>query len=505
MRKASDFVEQIQKGNFDCYFETLYGKEISYQKKRYINLLELFINKYGNKNVVITRSPGRINLMGRHIDHRGGGINVMATDKDTVAVASARDDDEVHITNVDKNYGDRRFSISRYSSITSHTDWLEYLDTPEAMKSLESSGGDWGNYVKAAVLRFQFESDAPLCGMDMAFSGEIPAAMGLSSSSSIVVAVAEAVVALNSINIETDKFITLCGEGEWFVGSRGGAGDHAAMKCGEKGKITHLSFKPFVVGDSASIPDDYCVIVANSMQQAKKSEGSKDIFNERVACYEFTLMYLQKHFPQMNLREFRDIAKIRPYSEIYKLLLKLPATVTQDEIKVLLPEYEKRINQIFMTHAFTDVYYLRNVALYGISECARADACLPLLVDGQYEALGEMMKTSHNGDRLKKNFTVSDEDLNRHIKNNQNPAFLYGDYACSTERIDEMCDLLNSVDGVYGSELVGAGLGGCVIALAKKEKADKIIDELNRKYYDKYNLAHSATICMPSPGSGVLY
>ena len=131
-------------------------------------------------------------------------------------------------------------------------------------------------------------------GVFIELEKHIPVAAGLSSSSSIVVATMEAVVALNSLNIADNDFITLCGEGDWFVGSRGGAGDHAAMKCGRADKIVHLGFKPFEVGKSAAFSDKYAVIVANSMIKAKKSEGSKDKFNAKVACYEFSLMLIKR-------------------------------------------------------------------------------------------------------------------------------------------------------------------------------------------------------------------
>ena len=54
--------------------------------------------------------------------------------------------------------------------------------------------------------------------MDMVSTGNIPVAAGLSSSSAIVVAVMEALVALNCLNLTEREFIDLCGEGEWFVG-----------------------------------------------------------------------------------------------------------------------------------------------------------------------------------------------------------------------------------------------------------------------------------------------
>ena len=113
MRTASQFVADIKEGIFDEKFSMLYSDNAEKQKERYIELLKHFIKKYGDKKVVITRSPGRVNLMGRHIDHRGGGINVMATDKDIVFVSASRNDDVVNISNVDVSFPDRTFSIRR--------------------------------------------------------------------------------------------------------------------------------------------------------------------------------------------------------------------------------------------------------------------------------------------------------------------------------------------------------------------------------------------------------
>ena len=504
MRTASQFVEDIKNGTFDEIFKRLYSDHAEEQKQRYITLLELFIKKYGDKKVVITRSPGRVNLMGRHIDHRGGGINVMATDKDIVFVSASRDDDVVNIANVDDSFPDRTFSISKTLGEKKYDKWLDYLDDERVVRELKESGGCWSNYVKSSVIRVQFDNENPLCGMDMAASGTIPVAAGLSSSSSIVVATMEAVVALNSLNISDKDFITLCGEGEWFVGSRGGAGDHAAMKCGKADRIVHLAFKPFEVGENAEFSDKYAIIVANSMIKAKKSEGSKDKFNAKVAAYEFSLMFLKRMFPEYGFVEFRDIAKVRPYSKIYNMLSAIPETITRATLKMMLPEYADRINQIFQSHADPGVYDLRGVSLYGISECVRADKCMELLGKGMYKELGEMMKISHNGDRIGAE-RVTDEKLKELENTNADISFECGVYDCSTPEIDYLCDTLNETDGVLGSEIVGAGLGGCVVALVEKAKADGVISVINEKYYDKYGYDYAAHVYSASHGSVVLY
>lgn len=504
MRTASQFVADIKAGVFNEKFSMLYSDNAEKQKERYIELLEHFIGKFGDKKVVITRSPGRVNLMGRHIDHRGGGINVMATDKDIVFVSASRDDDVVNISNVDVSFPDRTFSIRKTLGEKKYDKWLNYLDDERVVAELKESRGCWSNYVKSAVIRVQFDNETPLCGMDMAASGIIPVAAGLSSSSSIVVATMEAVTSLNCLNIPDRDFITLCGEGEWFVGSRGGAGDHAAMKCGQANRIVHLGFKPFEVGESADFSDKYAVIVANSMIKAKKSEGSKDKFNAKVAAYEFSLMLIKRLFPEYGFIEFRDIAKVRPCSEIYRILKSVPETMTRGGIKTLLPEYKDRINSIFRNHSDPGVYDLRGVSLYGISECVRAEKCIELLNEGKYEELGKLMKISHNGDKLT-GFKVTDEMLDRLEAENADISLQYGAYDCSTPEIDYLCDTLNETDGVLGSELVGAGLGGCVIALVEKAKAERVIDVINEKYYDKYGFNRSANVYSASHGSVVIY
>ena len=504
MRTASQYIKDITDGNMNNVLTKLYGDDVETQKSRYTDLLNRFIEKYGDKKVVITRSPGRINLMGRHIDHRGGGINVMATDKDQIFVSARRDDDTVRITNLDPAYPDRSFSISETLSLGSNKSWLSYLASEKVVEALKESKGDWSNYVKSAVIHAQFKTDYTLCGMDMVSTGNIPVAAGLSSSSAIVVAVMEALVSLNCLNLTEREFIDLCGEGEWFVGSRGGSGDHAAMKCGQKDAVVHLGFKPFTVGEKQKFSDKYAVLVANSMLMAKKSEGSKDTFNAKVACYEFALMLLKKSYPHYELKEFRDLAKIRPYSTVYKMIASLPETLTRGGIKALLPEYKQRLDEIFTNHKDPAVYELRNVALYGISECERAERFMDVLKSENYEALGNMMKISHNGDRLTAD-SISDAHLEQLIADNTPFEAECGSYKCSTAEIDYLCDLLDSTDGVLGSEIVGAGLGGCVIALIEKSKANDIIEIVNRDYYDKYGFTHAANVYSASSGSSVIF
>ena len=427
--------------------------ELAADHPEHAALVAGFVAKYGDRPAILASAPGRINLMGRHIEHRGGSVNMMAIEARTTMVVSPREDDVVRIANLDPAFPDFEFSISDYCKSFSINRtilqsnniaaWLKFLDSPAIRADLEATRGHWVNYVKSAVLRFQMATDAPLVGMDVMASGDIPVAAGLSSSSAVVVATAEAVVALNALNLTTRAFVDLCGEGEWYVGSRGGAGDHAAMKCSREGRITHLTFKPFAIGESVAFPKDHSVLVVNSGEMAKKSEGARETFNARVRDYEMAFTEIRRHYPDLPVTYFRDLAFL-PESERTKALAVLTGGV-------------------------------KGVATFGIKECRRAEACIELLKRGEMAALGALMKESHDGDRIGR-----------------------GEYECSTKSIDALCDRLNAMPGVLGSQLVGAGLGGCVIALIRSDAAPSIIADLSASGY-------TAFVSRPSRGSEVSY
>lgn len=500
LRTVSQMLADLDHGGMDAQLSSLYGTEnLEAQKARYRKLLSGHMAEYGDRKTLLTRAPGRVNLMGRHIDHRGGGINVMATDRDSLFAVSPREDDVITAQDVERPYPDEEFTISRLMKADYSGTWLEFLDEPAVKNDLAETKGRWINYIKSAVYRLQMISGLPLCGMDISISGSIPVAAGLSSSSSLVVAAAEAVVALNCLSLGEDRFVELCGEAEWYVGSRGGAGDHAAIKCCRSGSLTHIDFKPMKIGDSVKMPEGYAVIVADSTFKAKKSEGSKDTFNAKVAAYEIALKLLQKKFPGRGLEQFRDIAAFEQ-EKIYEMMLALPEKMTRREVEAELGGMER----LFATHSDPGAYDVRGVALFGVCECLRAAECLHMLETGDCKALGEMMKTSHMGDSVSAKMPVDDGTILRLRAEGFDLSKVPGAYGCSIPEIDEMCRLLNATDGVLGCELAGAGLGGSVIVLVEKDKAAHVKETLGREFYDKKGLPRSAEIYLPSSGASVM-
>lgn len=484
-----------------------------------------------DQKVCVVRAPGRINLMGRHVDHRGGLTNFLAIHRETLAVVGARrDNDVVAVNTAPRKFKPVRFNVSELIGRFAWSDWVNFVNSDWVRTMLYSAAGDWGNYLKAAVLRLQHRyQDVKIQGLNMALCGDVPIAAGLSSSSTIVVATLQAAIALNSFELTSRQFIDLCGEGEWFVGSRGGAGDHAAIYLGQRGKIAHVAYLPFRLERIIDAPRDYQVLIANSHIKAAKSREAKDTFNARIAAYNLGLALMKQRCPQIadaveHLRDLNPATLGCSTSDVYRMLLKVPQRMTRRDFRAMLSErHRELIDANFATHAEPDHYNPRGVLLFGAAEIIRAAMCVDLLEAGEVEQLGELMRASHDGDRVARpgpdgkyvamGGDCSDEYLQRLINDlaGEDPhkvlaAQLYmqpGSYACSTPEIDQMVDIASSVPGVAGAQIAGAGLGGCVMILAKKESVQPVRKALIKHYYRPAGLKPAILPCIAVEGAGL--
>lgn len=536
-RKASEWLSMFDKLSpaLRRALRKIYGDDelVAERRKAYLKVLHLFARRYGpQREAVISRAPGRVNLMGRHVEHRGGYINPMAINREVLMVAAPRDDDTVRLADVDRRqFPDREFSISGELALVPWDDWLSYINSRRVQQMVLDARGDWANYVKAACLRLQqsFRS-VHLRGMDAAVVGDIPQAAGLSSSSAIVVAAGEATIACNRLDVTASDFVDLCGEGEWYVGSRGGAGDHAAMKFGRRARVSRVRFFPFAFEYVPGIPDDHRLVVFNSQVRAQKSANARDVFNQKVAAYELGLMMVLDRFPHYAhlVDHLRDLNAERLHVRqhvVYEMLLTLPQSMTREQLReTLSAAHRERAETIFQTHSEPKNYDVRSVMLYGLAECARSERCGELLKASRLAELGRMMCTSHDGDRVARlgpdgkmapfDYLTSDAALRMLVADLQSEqpdrvdrAQLYhqpGGYACSVPEIDLMVDVACRTEGVLGAQLSGAGLGGCMMVLARADAVDRLRRNMARLFYRPRNLKPDFTICRPIEGSGLL-
>jgi len=504
---------------------SIYGSNTALCEEKRVRLLktvQLFLEHFGNSGpVAVVRAPGRINLMGRHVDHRGGCVNLMAIDREHILVARPRNDTTVRAHNADPaQFSNLEFTVDDLLRQVRLDDWRDFVNSDVVLKMVRDLQGDWGNYLKAAMLRLQQEfKDRHIHGVDCVVNGDIPVAAGLSSSSALVVAMAEALVLANRLDVSPHDLVDVCGEGEWFVGTRGGSADHAAIKLSQFGQVAHVGFFPFAIHDYVPFPEGYSLIICNSRIQARKAAGAREAFNERVASYELATHLVRKRFPNYAplICHLRDICPeqlgIR-FADVYRILLDIPERATPDELRRVLGG--RTFEATAGMHSPPEAYALRTRLLFGIAECERSKRFFRLLRQGDIESLGWLMNVSHDGDRVVASdgtpFTVPVDDavLHTNIEDLQSEdparvlaAQLYaqpGSYACSIPEIDRMADIARAVPGVLGAQLSGAGLGGCMMVLAQNDAAEAVVQQMNTAYYEPNGLEPGAVTFTPIAG-----
>jgi galactokinase len=203
------------------------------------------------------RVPGRVNLIGEHIDYHNLAVLPMAIDRQVEIRYRPRTDRRVRAV----SSGRQEISFA--------------LNEPIVV----GEAGDWGNYVKAAARATQWKWRLAH-GADLAVRSTLPAAAGLSSSSALLAGCTLALLGANDIQATFEELMEVLPEGEHFVGTRGGGMDHAAVLGSRTGCALKVEFAP-TRATHVPLPPGWSFLVANSLIHAEKSGPAREAYNSR--------------------------------------------------------------------------------------------------------------------------------------------------------------------------------------------------------------------------------
>lgn len=221
-------------------------------------------------------APGRVNLMGAHLDYNGGPVMPTAIDRGTfVAVRPRRDG-----------------RVSMASMLDGALFELELRDLPA------TRSGRWADYpigVLREVLALADAQGARGTGVDVLFGGNLPVGAGLSSSASICVGAAFAFDATFGLGLPRVELVHAALRAErGFVGVQCGIMDPYAVGLARRGSLLWLDCKD---RSSAYIPIDHArlsIAVADTLVRRELAQGA---FNERVAQCRAAFDALRTHQP----------------------------------------------------------------------------------------------------------------------------------------------------------------------------------------------------------------
>lgn len=228
-------------------------------------------------------SPGRINLIGEHLDYNGGHVFPAAISIGTYAAVSIRNDQNFNFFSI--NFNDAPvYDIS-----------LENLDYNAQHR--------WTNYAKGVIHYIQQQTHTTLPhGLNICIYGNIPNGAGLSSSASLELLIGHIMNDVFALNMSPLQLIKIGQRVEnEFIGLNSGIMDQFAIGMGKANHALLLNCKDLSFDYAPLHLEDYALIIINSN---KRRELSDSKYNERRSECEAALAALQT---KLNVQQLCDI------------------------------------------------------------------------------------------------------------------------------------------------------------------------------------------------------
>jgi galactokinase len=276
------------------------------------NLYREFKNLF-NKDVESAYfSPGRVNLIGEHIDYNGGLVMPCAITFGTYLVAATNND-----------------SVFRFRSLN----FDDKLDIP-LQQNYKKTDEAWFNY-PLGIIQYFIRDGHHLQGLDLLYYGDIPISSGLSSSASIEVVTAYALNDLFNCRYSKLELVKLSKEVEnVFIGVACGIMDQFAVAFGEKDKALMLNCDTLEYKAVNSNLGEHILAIINTNKPRKLAESK---YNERVQECQTALKALQQELDIQNLCDI-DSTRLKKYQHLItdEVVLKRAKHVVEENDRVKL-------------------------------------------------------------------------------------------------------------------------------------------------------------------------
>lgn len=302
------------------------------------HITKIYRETFGQMPAYIARAPGRVNLLGEHVDYNDGFVLPAAIDRATYVVFSPAD--APHSTLVAADF-DQQASFSP--------------DTVPTKTQADSSPlPEWGLY-PAGVMWALMGEDLPIPSMNAVFASDVPRGSGLSSSASVEMAFMIAWQTLGGWTLPAMQRALLGQRAEnQYVGVNCGIMDQFASACGVENKLLlldcrSLEWKPM------PLPTDVSIVIADTTVRRKLTSGE---YNQRRAACEEAVRLLQFDLP--HIKSLRDVG----VEQFNRLAERLPH------------EIEKRARHV-------------------VEEIGRTNQVEALLGAGDVQSFGRLMNECH--------------------------------------------------------------------------------------------------------------
>ncbi|UWY29349.1 galactokinase [Flavobacterium sp. TR2] len=298
------------------------------------NTVAFFEKSFGSSPQKTVLSPGRINIIGEHIDYNDGYVLPAAIDKVICFAFEKNNTKTSKIIAIDLN---EEFEI-------------------DLTQEVKLSDVVWTNYIRGVIKQLQ-DNGFSFAGFNCVFSSNIPVGSGLSSSAALECGMIFGIKSLFDLKIEKKDISLLGQKAEHWVGINCGIMDQFSSVHGLENKVIQLDCNTLDFEYHNADFKDYSLILFDS--NVKHSLFTSEYNTRRIECEE-GLSIIKNHFPEV--KSFRD--------------------ATEEQVLSLKDKMAEKV--------FARVHFV-------VKEINRVIKACKALDQGNIEVLGELLFETHYG------------------------------------------------------------------------------------------------------------
>ena len=266
-----------------------------------------------NKNFDLTvKSPGRINLIGEHIDYNGGHVLPAAINLNITIRFKKKEGNICHVNSKVKN----GFKFNIY----------------EPLKP--KSNNHWANYVLGVIDGILKLRPQQLSAFDCEIESDLPIGSGISSSAALECGITFGLNTLFNLNLSELEQIKIAQKAEHdFVGTKCGIMDQFAVTMGQEKKVILLNCETLKYELLDANIDPYKIVLLNTNVEHKLA--SSEYNNRRKECEKAMEIIKSKYTDYRHLSEVPlDVIKTLE-NELDELVLKRATYVGEEEKRTI--------------------------------------------------------------------------------------------------------------------------------------------------------------------------
>ncbi|XP_042516185.1 galactokinase [Macadamia integrifolia] len=452
--------------------ESVYGSGSQLQEAqiRFEKVKSKFLEVFGCQPDVYARSPGRVNLIGEHIDYEGYSVLPMAIRQDTIVAIHKHDAGESP-------------KLLRIANLNDKYTMCTYPADPD--QDIDLKNHKWGHYFICGYkgyyefVKLKGINVGEPVGLDILVDGTVPTGSGLSSSAAFVCSSTIAIMAAFDVNFPKKEIAQLTCDCERHIGTQSGGMDQAISVMAKSGFAELIDFNPIRATD-VQLPAGGSFVIAHSLAESQKAVTAATNYNNRVVECRLAAIVLGI---KLGMKPQEAISKVKTLSDVEGLCVSFASTRGSSDAVLAVKEF---LNEEPYTAEDIEKITEENLPSVLGNDPTSLNVLRAAKHFKLYQRASHVYSEANRVHAFKDTVlsNLSDEDMLKKLGDLMNESHHSCSvlYECSCPELEDLVKVCRD-HGALGARLTGAGWGGCGVALVKENIVSQFITNLKESFY----------------------